>query len=195
MVACYGIKFDGQEDKTLVLIPNGVYMLPDERLAELVATLVWCDNCGTFNAGESIESASDIESRIAAAKRGVVPRVYQAVFAGAPKRLRREIECWERRLHWRRLRISPPKCLVCGSTRVVHVNCDDPASLTTTVGKSFSAECAFASTSIDDRLSLFSSEGVFVGEISALDSTSHKRMDDSSPYASILERLQEQTLA
>ena len=83
---------------------------------------VWCDRCGGFTDGESIEELDDLDRHLAEL-RDPTSEVYgwtQGSPAGPDGVFRlRFIGQMEERRRWLAGRRSPPKCLECGSTAIV----------------------------------------------------------------------------
>lgn len=191
MVLCCDITSERTNDKTFVLLPNGLYVSQDESLAPLWATLTWCNCCSQFRPGEYIDSIDSIQQVIDELESGQLSDTWRFIYGDDKDKLRKAIASQKRRLQWRQLRKSPPKCLECGSTALRNFKSSNPSSLVDPgTGDGFTLSESFASTSIDHRLSLFTSEGDFRGEISRFDSHSNTFIDDSYSRSAVLALLE-----
>ncbi|WP_425618397.1 hypothetical protein NA78x_002102 [Anatilimnocola sp. NA78] len=188
------VQVEGEEHERLVLCPHGVYMLSDRRLAPLDSSLVWCSACQAFTAGESIYSVEVVELELAKLQRGELDHKWfdfiHGVQCDRAAIVAKQIASLERKLHWRRRRGSPPKCLECGSTENRAIIESVLSSLfEPTLNRPIKVSYVLASTGIDFTLFAYSAEGDLLGEISRIAQDGHSFLDDTSPYEIIAERL------
>ncbi len=99
------------------------YQLPDGSKLDVHGNPVWCRQCQTFSEVEWLQSVPELEQAIAdysdvsSAKSQRILQLsgLRDKAASLAKRLAERTT----RLQWRGGRISPPKCLECGTTNVV----------------------------------------------------------------------------
>jgi hypothetical protein len=191
LLAC-DIRVDGEDAEQFVVLPICLYVLNERRLATLDCALVWCDSCQDFQAGESLDSTEWIESELARYRRGEVPEGLTFIYGEGDERAEkivREIASLERKLHWRRMRRSPPRCLNCGSIKNRPIHETDPDSLLHPITKRhLKLSWVFAFTSLDHSLFAYTAEGELLGEISRV-SPDSEFLDDAAPYEIIAQRL------
>jgi ferredoxin len=123
---------------TITYFPDGVtkkfagsrgnyYELSPGVTINVHAEPVWCYDCAGISEGERIESTEEIERRILDLQddnselgRMLLAPIIPELMPGFAAKFRDERLAAERqRLEWRRHRVSPPKCIVCGSTRLL----------------------------------------------------------------------------
>ncbi len=83
---------------------------------------VWCRRCGHYTDGESIESLDEIDRQLADLEdpQSDLYRFTQKSLSKLGGGFRRYwIELTKQRRRWREQRVSPPRCLLCGSTDLV----------------------------------------------------------------------------
>jgi hypothetical protein len=98
------------------------YELEDGSHIDVRSRPVWCRRCGDFTDGESIESLDEIDRQLAdlVDPRSELYRLAQRSLIRPRGRFRRHwIELTKQRRQWREQRLSPPRCLLCGSTDLV----------------------------------------------------------------------------
>ncbi len=114
MPAVYEIKFlPGGETLEIYGSRGDSYEFEDGTQIGVISKPVWCRWCRQFTDGESIEDLeeidqllTDLHDRSSEVSRGLHHRL-------------RIIEQMEQRRRWLSGRLSPPKCLECGSTEIV----------------------------------------------------------------------------
>jgi hypothetical protein len=98
------------------------YEFEDGSRIDVRSEPVWCRRCGNYTHGESIESLDEIDRQLADLEdpHSELYRMTEASLSGPGGRFRRHwLELTEQRRRWRERRISPPRCLLCGSTELV----------------------------------------------------------------------------
>lgn len=98
------------------------YEFEDGSHIDVRSEPVWCRQCGDYTDGESIEPLKEIDRQLAdlADPRSELYRFTQVSLLGSDGRFRRHwIELTKQRRRWRERRVSPPRCLLCGSTDLV----------------------------------------------------------------------------
>jgi hypothetical protein len=160
----------------------------------MLCTPVWCYSCQEFQPGESLESTEWIESDLARYRRGEVPDGLTFLYGEGDERaakIVREIASLERKLHWRRMRRSPPRCLRCGSIENQPVKETGPDPLVhPTTKRRLKLSWGIADSMIDHRLFAYTAEGELLGEISRV-SPDSEFLYDASPYDIIAQRLRD----
>ena len=97
------------------------YVLPDGALVEVRTAPVWCRCCGQLTPGKEVESLEEAERALEQAARRraeILSSDYFPNELGVPFS-RGWLEELRRRLRWRSLRTSPPRCTICGTTEFV----------------------------------------------------------------------------
>lgn len=192
MVLACDITINGQKDALIVLLPNALYLLPDETLADVSTGLVWCNSCGDFSAGERIETRESVETLLAQSTVGDLSEPYCFIFNDDPLQIDRHRESLKRTLHWMDLRQSPARCLHYYSSDIVQVSSASDEEFIDGLGRTATYSHVFASTGIDHRLSLYDLECNHLGEISRICPETSKFIDDGYPYAKIIAMLAQQ---
>lgn len=188
MVLACDIKFDEGRVRTLVLLPNGLYLAPDERLADADFSLIWCRDCGRLTAGEWLEPAEFLESQIAACE-SENPTPEMSFLYGKDVTARKQAaESCRRKLGALRSRTAPPRCIDCSGTEIEFI--DDRHAVLPPTGERFDVSAVFANTSIDNRLTILSVDGFVLGEIARLD-VQGIRIDCTYSYSALLSMLAE----
>ena len=109
------------------------YRLEDGREIELHSDPVWCTRCGTVTHGERLEPVAEIDKRIADLER--LAAEYWRDIARPPlptpdapgdAHERAQIAELVSRRAWRTRRRSPPRCLLCGTTRITALEFQKP---------------------------------------------------------------------
>jgi hypothetical protein len=88
------------------------YCLEDGYRIVMPSIIAWCENCKAVVKAEQVPDDSLIEARIDQVESGSLDEFLRL---DDQKRVK-EIEYHKRVLAWRKSRISPAKCLVCGSS-------------------------------------------------------------------------------
>lgn len=190
MTLLYEIEVETDEKPIHVLLPYAIYVLPNQRLADLQSTLVWCDNCGSYSAGEDLLSPETLRQSIDDAESGDWPDTFDFLYGDELAPRLKVLASWKRSLQWRKERISPAKCLDCGSVQIRTFDESDPATLfDPPTNRPIKLRCCLASTSIDNRLYLYSAEGDLLAETSRTDPNGDGYIDDASPYSVIRKTL------
>jgi hypothetical protein len=96
------------------------YEFEDGSRIDVWSRPAWCRRCGDYTHGESIESLDEIDQQLRDLE-DPQSELYQFIQRGVSKgRFRRRwIEMIKQRRRWREGRVSPPRCLLCGSTELV----------------------------------------------------------------------------
>jgi hypothetical protein len=109
------------------------YRLDDGGQIDLHSHPVWCRRCSTISHGERIESVDDIDRQIAQlqdpstlAYQMWTNNTFHEMFGGGEEMRRNYIDKVKKRRQWRERRISPPKCIICGSEDVFAFPLDEP---------------------------------------------------------------------
>jgi hypothetical protein len=178
----------------LVSIPNAIYLNEAGGwLFPMNASAVWCYRCQTFSAGERIRSVAEIELEKASFHRGEFPYEparMEFVYGGIDQAIDRHTRSWERELQWQKERRSPPKCLACGATELLHFDWTNPASLVEpSSGRGFTLQSVFATGDSDWQLSLYSTEGDFLARIDSWDHERNEMLHDGSDPQLVISRL------
>lgn len=107
------------------------YQLPEDSLLFVHQNPCWCFACDRFQVGKRIEALEKLESDITRLRRGDLdPERYSdsevdfeffLTYYLGHEPIAEKIAELSTRIEWRRQRQSPPKCLVCGSTRIANV--------------------------------------------------------------------------
>lgn len=175
---------------SLVIGPDGLYLLPEGRLANLLSCPVWCEDCDRFRAGECLETLDEIRTRIRDLESEPPDEIWRFVFGDDSEKRRRAAASARRRLHWRETRRSPPRCLCCDSVSISPLDGNDPASMTDPrTGCQVTLSPVFLDSDLSDRLLLLTAEGDRLGEISRF-GRDHEFIDDSYPYEFVVARLE-----
>jgi len=109
------------------------YELSESDHIDVHAGLVWCHCCNAITEGEELSTVDEIERQISdlhdpttelyqSTRYGLVEKLTK----GGENYLRDRIEELQRRLRWRAARLSPPKCIVCGSTDIMPLPTGEP---------------------------------------------------------------------
>ena len=192
MVLACDITIDGKKDAQIVLLPNALYLLHDETLADVSTGLIWCNSCDDFRAGERIETRESLEALLAQSMVGELPEPYRFIFNDDPIQIEKYRESLRRTLHWMDLRKSPAQCLTCRSTEILHVSSALNEEFVDGLGRTATYSHVFASTGIDHRLSLYDLECNLLGEISRICPETSDFIDDGYAYDKIVEMLKQQ---
>jgi hypothetical protein len=98
------------------------YEFEDGSRIDVRSSPVWCRRCGDYTDGESIESLDEIDRQLAdlVDPQSELYRITHWALSGPNGRFRRHwIDLTNQRRRWRERRVSPPRCLLCGSTDLV----------------------------------------------------------------------------
>ena len=126
MPACYEFMFfpEGRVEQFGGSRGN-YYEFADGTRLDMHTTPVWCHNCGKIAHGEMIETLEEMNQQLADLRnpRSELYRFLAKDFTHEYKDLgeaftRMHGEERERRRRWRTGRVSPPRCLRCGSTNI-----------------------------------------------------------------------------
>jgi len=107
------------------------YVLQDESHLDLICEPIWCHLCGDFSEGERLGTLVEIDRELADLH-DPSSHLYRMMMMSAGPELdallpresfRSELTAnAQKRRRWRESRSSPPKCIRCGSTRIVAFN-------------------------------------------------------------------------
>jgi hypothetical protein len=192
MVLACDITIDGKKDALIVLLPNALYLLHDETLANVSTGLVWCNSCEEFRAGERIETRESVEALLTQSMVGNLPEPYGFIFNDDPIQIAKYRESIRRTLHWMDLRKSPAQCLTCRSPDIHHISSALNEEFVDGLGRTATYSYVFASTGIDHRVSLYDHECNYLGEISRICPQTSEFIDDAYPFPKIKEMLTQQ---
>ncbi|MCE9555715.1 MAG: hypothetical protein K8T91_20385 [Planctomycetes bacterium] len=130
MPACYQIRFaDGTPDVEWFGLRGFYYEFLDGTQIGLRPTIAWCCNCQQFIDAEWIQSLEEITNELAelndpTSLRASLFTSNEPPFDESPyieRMAKLYMEAKDeatRRIEWRRVRHSPPRCLICGSTDI-----------------------------------------------------------------------------
>jgi hypothetical protein len=114
------------------------YEVPDGTRVDLRAEPVWCNRCGDVTHGEEIEPLADLDKQIADLSdpssdgyRSIM-RPTDPLLDGVLPRddfRRSRLGTLTLRRRWRELRVSPPKCILCGSAQIVRLPLGKPVPI------------------------------------------------------------------
>lgn len=93
------------------------YRLENGSEINMPSIIAWCESCKAVVQAEQVPDEGLIESRIEQVKSGELDTFLRL----DDEKREKEIDYHLRVLSWRRSRISPPKCLVCGSNKVAEL--------------------------------------------------------------------------
>ena len=192
MVLAADIKIDGSDELKFVLLPNGLYLMPEDQLADATFSLIWCDNCSDLQAGEWFDTPENVEAMIAAAESGNLRNDLQFLYARDEDMLKRSLIGWRQTLRFLLSRKLPARCIGCGGTNIQQIN--KSQSTLPTTRQQFTVSNVFASTSIDHRLTILSLDGVMLGEIGRYD-VNGNRIDATYSYDILMEILNDASIA
>ena len=102
------------------------YELGEGQQIDVQTTPVWCRRCGDFRHGEGIEPLEEIDRRLAElddpnsfAYQSCFDNLFHEMFGKGEEFRQEQITRLRRRRRWREDRVSPPKCIECGSADIV----------------------------------------------------------------------------
>lgn len=138
MPSFYRITFDpAGRTEDFYATSGSYYQWADGTRLDVNTAPTWCGRCGAIREGEVVETVADIDRRIADLH-DPTSIYYQFVQAADLSHLRAPvtrsapgtsapdlsdaIHRARHRRHWRAARVSPPKCLACGTTEIVHLD-------------------------------------------------------------------------
>jgi hypothetical protein len=132
------------------------YRLPDGSTLWVEQQPAWCPSCGHFVLAERLPDVVELKESLAAVQAGEPEKVRQLAFLGrSPDEQVAELT---RRIAWRRVRRSPPRCLYCGSDRVLALPPGNEFSHPATGERVIVASSGFAS--MGRWVAEFSPEGI-----------------------------------
>lgn len=101
------------------------YELDDGSHLDMHTTPIWCLHCGKVTHGERIESLEEIDRQLADLNdsnsdlyRMTARGTLHELTGGGDDYLQKRVDELLRRRRWRERRISPAKCILCGSTDI-----------------------------------------------------------------------------
>ncbi|HSZ58994.1 MAG TPA: hypothetical protein VK797_25360 [Tepidisphaeraceae bacterium] len=116
--------------------PGCFYRLTDESRLRLQVWPASCFRCGRFTEAERIETLEELDAKLAQLRdperRGLI--LPQLRFAD-PLLIEQLIGQCELRRAWRQTRVSPAKCIECGSTEICLLSGNEPISHPCGVGE------------------------------------------------------------
>lgn len=95
------------------------YRLATGDLLHVRQTECWCSTCKRIDMAERVESLDELQSELERLQHPDEDESRMIAFIGVP--IEKRIAETELRINWRRDRISPPKCLHCGSTDITRI--------------------------------------------------------------------------
>ena len=103
------------------------YELEDGAHVDLLSEPVWCHCCGKISHGEQLQTLRQIDGELAKTER-LAAEIRRDLHVGhcepdAPGDAHQQerIAALRLRRRWRAARISPPRCIICGSTDIVRL--------------------------------------------------------------------------
>jgi hypothetical protein len=93
------------------------YRLPDGTLLSVDQQAAWCPHCRTFVLGERIKTVDQMEQRITELRNPSGELKELLAFVGTS--VEKELADLHRRIEWRRGRVTPARCLHCGTPQIV----------------------------------------------------------------------------
>jgi hypothetical protein len=99
------------------------YRLPDGSRLHIEQQPAWCSVCKRFVTAEEVPSVESLQAEVAKFENGdpETLKCWAFISNGAPVEDR--IAELRRRIKWRRNRVSPPRCLDCGSIKITAIPC------------------------------------------------------------------------
>ena len=91
------------------------YLWPDGRRLDMRTVPVWCLQCDQVREGEQVEALAAIDDQVAGLRDANRPEY--CWFSGPGRR--RILKELTRRREWRLARVSPARCVACGSTEIL----------------------------------------------------------------------------
>lgn len=131
------------------------YRLASGELLHVRQTECWCASCERIDMAERIESLNELEQQLERLRHPDEDESCMIAFIGVP--IDKRVTEAEIRIKWRRGRISPPKCLQCGSVDIMELPGTDEFSHPKTGERVVVTGRGFAST--DEWHAEFTSEG------------------------------------
>lgn len=95
------------------------YRLADGRLLHVRQTECWCPTCDRIDMAEHVESLEELAAELERLRNPDDEEFRMIAFIGTP--VEERIAETELRIAWRCNRVSPAKCLQCGSTDIVPI--------------------------------------------------------------------------
>ena len=134
MPATYEIKFGPKgPTKEFEGSTGNYYEFEDGSHMYMNTTPVWCHGCGQITHGERIESLEEIDKKLADLNnptsvlyRMTAKGLLNEITGGGDRLLQERLQKTKQRRTWRERRISPPKCIRCGSTDILVLPIDQP---------------------------------------------------------------------
>ena len=147
-----------QHSSISIIRRNGLYLLPDQTIADVTQILSWCFSCNQFTDGELIRSPEEFQS-ILANCREEVPSPYIGV-CETETMVDRFSQHIDRCLNWRRFRTSPPRCLDCGGTNIKPIHQPAGTPFVDPLGRQVVWTDRVVCTDLDNQLFVFNENGV-----------------------------------
>jgi len=151
---------DSRTDASVLFSAFLDYLLEDGSKIHVEQQPAWCRACGSFAPAELLQPAEDLEREIARLQSWLSERRVRP--SGQRKRGGEMLAEVEKPLRWRRGRVSPPRCLPCGSIEVVPVPGSGEFSHPATRERVISTSSGFADAA--PWFAVFSPEGVIAEE-------------------------------
>lgn len=99
------------------------YRMPDGKLLHVHQTECWCPTCNRIDMAERMKTLAELNEELERLRNPDEATSRMLQFISTP--IEEQITEMELRIHWRRNRILPAKCLHCGTTHVVPIPTDD----------------------------------------------------------------------
>src|SRR5690349_7122426 len=100
------------------------YEVLDGSTVWIEQAFVWCDACREVRWGEKVPDLAELERKLAST-RARDPKLVDfflsldSKYETLDEQIARRIAELESQIAWRRRRVSPPRCLECGSTEII----------------------------------------------------------------------------
>lgn len=157
---------DSRTDTSVLFSAFLDYLLEDGSKIHVEQQPAWCRACDSFVPAELLQPVEHLEREIARLQSWLSGRWVMP--SGQRKRGKEMLAEVEKRLSWRRGRVSPPRCLQCGSIEVVPVPGSGEFSHPATGERVVSASSGFADAA--PWFAAFSPEGIIAEKAIAPDS-------------------------
>lgn len=165
----------GDETSALLINTRHFYLLPGGDLLQMQTWPAWCEGCEAFVEAENFPTTDELGGQIREAEYFAEwPGLIPLDSASRIRYMIRNITDSRSRLEWRSTRVSPAKCLDCGSSDLRAIELDRQFDIP---GRGRCVACfrgwVDAVTDLPDRY--YSREGIRIAEPKAFRSCSQRR--------------------
>jgi len=151
-------RVEGELEPTCVYFFSTLrYRLGQDIAIGIEQDAAWCEGCQAFEAAEYVPSVEELNERMRDLQKASDKRDFLYPTRTAVNHAIAELRV---RINWRLGRTSPPRCLVCGSTRIILVDFDEKRSCVIH-GKHLS-EVTYGFADTDDWIAEYSPEGLLL---------------------------------